>query len=76
VVFFNQLLDGVRVVAGAGVVDIVWHDDELACMLVLQICRHSHGVLHLHFVDDAPRSGWCSRRRLARHRGDNRGCIA
>jgi hypothetical protein len=58
-------------------------------MLVLQIYRGSHGVLHLHFVDGyhdrysggrnsdgAPRSGWCSRRRLARHHGDDRGCIA
>jgi hypothetical protein len=47
------------------------------------------GVLHLHFVDgdhdrygggrnghSAPRSGWCSRRRLARHHGDDHGCIA
>jgi hypothetical protein len=87
VVFFNHVLDGVRLVAS--VVVIVRHDDDLACMLVLQICRGSHGVLHLHFVDGdhdrysggcngdgAPRSGWCSRSRLARHRGDDRGCIA
>jgi hypothetical protein len=86
-IFFNHVLDGVRVVAGVEVV--IRNDNDLACMLVLQICRGSHGVLHLHFVNDdhdryggvrnghgAPRSGWCSQRRLAHHRGDDRGCIA